>query len=127
MSRLRSDNGDRSVEEVLLARLEPWINNPPDYFEMREIYTKYGKLKADIRRKQREIDRAEEEVMRMVDRPRSNEAKLMKNNSTSHLRDQLAELEAELAIVESEVKALEFMKTMFNAANFRTRLTVDLA
>jgi len=127
MSRLRSNGDDLSVEDVLLRNLEPWINNPPSYHEMRQMYAEYGRLRAAIRRKQREIDRAEEAVVAEADRPRSNDAKKAKLAATSTLKDELAELEAQLAIVESEVKALEFMKTMFNAANYRTRLTVDIA
>lgn len=123
MSRIQNNTPQaNTVESELAKKLEPWINNPPEYDLMIETYKSLGRIKAAIRRKKRQIEYAEEEVMRQVDRPRSNDARLMKNNSTSHLKDELAELEAELEIIDAEVKALEFMKTMFNASNYRTRL-----
>jgi hypothetical protein len=121
MSRLQKTN-DMSITDMLLQKLEPWVNNPPNYYEMKESYDAYGKLRAAIKRKEREIARAEESVTIDNDKPRSNEAKKAKLNATATLKDELAELEAELAIVESEVKALEFLKTMFQAATYRTKM-----
>ena len=109
----------------LQSKLEPWINNPPDYTEMTTAYKSQGRLNSAIRLKQREIARAEDLVTGEQDKPRSNEAKKAKLFATSTLKDQLAELESELAIIDSEIKALEFMKVMFNAANYRTRLSMD--
>lgn len=111
----------------LQAKLEPWVNNPPDYTEMKEAYLQQGKLRSAIRLKKREIERTEEQVMREVDRPRSNDAKRIRNNSTTALKDSLAVLEADLEIIESEIKALEFMKNMFSSANYRTRLLQDFS
>jgi len=111
-----------TVETALHKKLEPWINNPPEYDVMIETYKKHGRLKANIRLKKRDIERIEEEITSKVEKPRSNEAKVEKLNATSTLKDELAVLEAELEIVEAEVKALEFLKVMFNASNYRTRL-----
>lgn len=124
MSRLQNNMPHVDTPDTVIAkRLEPWINNPPEYETMIETYKRQGRLKALIVRKKREIERTIEELNRTHDfKPRSNDAKLMKDNSTSHLRDELADLEAELEVVEANVKALEFMKTMFNASNYRTRL-----
>ena len=120
MSRL---NGTANTpDEVLRRKLEPWINNPPEYETMIETYKSLGRIKAAIARKKREIERAEELVTVEVDRPRSNEAKKAKLSATSELKDELSELEAELEVIDAEVKALEFMKVMFNASNYRTRL-----
>lgn len=129
MSRLQNNMPqEETVDSVLARKLEPWINNPPEYDTMIETYKRQGRLKALIVRKKREIDRTIEELSRTHDfKPRSNDAKLIKDNSTSHLRDDLADLEAELEVVESTVKALEFMKTMFNASNYRTRLSEQYA
>ena len=123
MSRLRED----TVESVLQQKLEPWINNPPDYYEMITTYKKYGKINAAIKRKQREISRIEEQITSEIDRPRSNDARKAKLNATATLKDELTELEAQLAEIESEVKALEYMKVMFNASNYRTRLAEQYA
>lgn len=111
-----------TVETALAKKLEPWINNPPEYITMINTYKAHGRLKAHIRLKKRDIERAEELVTAEIDKPRSNEAKKAKLEATATLKDELAELEAELEIVDAEVKALEFMKTMFNASNYRTRL-----
>lgn len=120
-SALRSDSADMTIAK----KLEPWINNPPDYYEMIEAYKEMGRINAAIKRKQREISRAEENVTAEIDRPRSNDAKKAKLAATVTLKDELADLEADFAIVEAQVKALEFMKVMFNASNYRTRLATD--
>ncbi len=125
MSRLQN-NGDVSLADALLKKLEPWANNPPDYHEMKRLYDEYGKLKAAIKRKEREITRIEESITAEIDKPRSNEAKQKKLKATADLKDDLAELEAEFAIIESEVKALEFLKTMFQAATFRVKQMYDI-
>ena len=123
MSRLQNNvMQEDTVESVLAKKLEPWINNPPEYDDMITTYKRAGRLKALIRRKKRDIERAEELVTAEQDKPRSNDAKKAKLNATSSMKDDLADLEAELEVVEMEVKALEFMKTMFNASNYRTRL-----
>jgi multidrug resistance efflux pump len=121
MSRIQN-NTPETVDTVLQQKLEPWINNPPEYDIMIETYKRQGRLKSQIRIVKRNIERAEELITSEIDRPRSNEAKVKKLNATATLKDQLAEYESELEIIESEVKALEFMKTMFNASNYRTRL-----
>jgi hypothetical protein len=126
MSRLQTNNGETSLTDVLLHKLEPWANNPPDYHEMQRLYKAYGNFKAAIKRKEREITRIEESITAEIDKPRSNEAKQKKLKATVGLKDDLAELEAEFAIIESEVKALEFLKTMFQAATFRVKQMYDI-
>ena len=61
-----------------------------------------------------------------IDKPRSNDARIARIKSTASLRDKLAELEADFAIIESKLKLIEIQKTMFNAANFRTRIEQSL-
>ena len=126
MSRLRN-NGSEDVQDTLQKKLEPWINNPPEYETMIEAYKQHGRLKADIIRLKRQIEKAEEQVVIDIDKPRSNEAKKAKLSATSDLRDILAHTEAKLEIIDAEIKALEFMKTMFNASNYRTRLAESYA
>jgi len=111
----------------LQSKLEPWVNNPPDYTEMKSAYLTQGRYKSAIRLKKREVEKAEDLITGEQERPRSNDAKKAKLLATSTLKDELARLEADLEVIESEIKALEFMKVMFNAANYRTRLSMDFS
>ncbi len=110
----------------IFDKLDPWLRNPPDYYETKQAYMKLGQCKALIKRKEREISRAEELITAEIDRPRSNEAKVAKLKATATMKDELAELEAEFAVVESEVKALEFMKSMFSSAMYRMKMQNEL-
>ena len=121
MSRLQQTNNG-VIENTISKQLEPWVNNPPAYETMIETYKKQGRLKAAIVRLKREIQRIEDQVSVDIDKPRSNEAKKAKLEATAEEKDKLSELEAELEIVDTDVKILEFQKTMFNAANYRMRL-----
>ncbi len=120
MSKLQSN-----MSAEVTVKLDPWVNAPPDFYDMTETYKQYGRLKAAEVKKKREIDRVEDDVKMEQERPRSNDAKKAMMQATSKLKDELADLQAELAEVESAVKALEFRKVMFNAANFRMRMSYD--
>jgi len=123
MSKLQSD----SAENILARRLNPWLNNGiPDYYDVQTAYTKQGRLNAEIKKKQREINRAEETIIESIDKPRSNEARKAKLHATTTLKDELSELEALLAVVDAEVKLLEFQKSMFSSAIYRTKIATDL-
>jgi predicted nucleic acid-binding Zn-ribbon protein len=113
--------GDKTRDPII-EKLDPFLNNVPDYDEVKALYKKQGRLKSSIRLLQREIQRTEEEVNRQYDKPRSNDTRRVKDNATSHLNDKLAELEAELAIIDSDVKAMEYFKSMFQAAVFRAKM-----
>lgn len=123
MSRLQS-NG---AEQVLAQKLNPWLNQPPDYYDTEKSYKELGRLQAAVKRKHREITRAEEIVISEQDKPRSNDARKAKLSATSELKDQLAELEAELAIADAAIKLLEFQKSMFSSAIYRTKMANDFA
>ncbi len=120
-SRLRSD-----AKQTLEERLDPWLKNPPDYYDVTESYRVKGLLESSIKLKEREIARAEELVTIDQDRPRSNEAKKAKLEATSKLKDELAELQSQHAIIDSEVKALEFRLKMFSAATYSTKVRFDI-
>jgi hypothetical protein len=111
----------------LQTKLNVWLLNPPDYYDVTEAYTEYGRLRAAIKRKEREISRAEDIITIEIDKPRSNEAKVAKLTATATLRDELSELEAEYAIIEAQIKVLEFMKSMFSAATYSTKVRTDYA
>lgn len=119
---LRND----SIKDALGSKLEQWLNNPPDLYEMDEAYTNYGKLKALVRKIQRQIEAIEDEIMLEQDKPRSNEARKAKLTATASLKDTLANAEADLAIAETEVKKLEYRRSMFSAAIYRTKLTYEI-
>lgn len=123
MSRLQS-NG---AEQVLAQKLNPWLNQPPDYYDTEQSYKELGRLQAAVKLKHREITRAEETVINEQDKPRSNDARKAKLSATSELKDQLAELEAELAIADAAIKLLEFQKSMFSSAIYRTKMANDFA
>lgn len=121
MSRLQSDNADT----IIAQKLNPWLNQPPDYYDTEQAYKELGRLNAAVKRKQREITRAEEQVMEEQTKPRSNEARKAKLHATTTLKDELAVLEQELAIIEADIKLLEFKKSMFSSAIYRTRMMTE--
>jgi DNA-binding transcriptional regulator GbsR (MarR family) len=124
MSRLQSNSADN----VIAQRLNPWLNGGiPDYYDVQKAYKELGRLQAAVKRKQREISRAEETITAEQDKPRSNDARKAKLHATTALKDELSELEADLAVIEAEVKALEFTRGMFSSAVYRTKLMMDFA
>lgn len=112
--------------ENLITKLRPWLEEPPDFYNVEQSFRLLGDLKSLIVKKKREIERIEDAIAVESDRPRSNEAKQKKLGSTVTHRDELADLESQLAIVEQTVKHLEYRKTMFNAASFALKTTMDL-
>ena len=114
------------ISQQIFDKLDPWIRNPPVYEEVVETLHTYGQLQASIKLLKRKIDSAEDAVTCDIDKPRSNDARIARIKSTASLRDKLAELEADFAIIESKLKLIEIQKTMFNAANFRTRIEQSL-
>jgi DNA repair exonuclease SbcCD ATPase subunit len=110
------------IEDGLAKALDPWMNTVPDFYDMNSTYKELGRLNAAIRRKKRAIEKIEETIAAETDRPRSNEARINKIHATETLKDELCDLEAQKEEIETTVKAMEFHKTMFNAANFRSRM-----
>lgn len=117
---------DENKLDMLRKTLSIWLQNPPDYFDMSAAYKRRGNLQADRVRLLRKITAVEEEVTATIDRPRSNDAKKLKLESTKELKDDLAELEADLAIVDNEIKALEYMKDMYRNASYQLKQQQDL-
>lgn len=115
-------DGMQEIMNDIKNKLDFWLNNPPDYHDMHDVYTRYGKLRGKITLLKRRIQRTEEIIMEDIEKPRSNEAKKMKINATAQMLDTLAGYESELCELEAEIKILEFQKTMFNAATFRSRM-----
>jgi hypothetical protein len=110
-----------SISDALHRKLDPWLSNPPDYDDVSQTYKKRGLLNARRARLVREISRAEDDVVIDSSNPRSNSTRLMKLEATKQLRDELAELEAEIQINDSDVKLLEYRRDMYKVANYQLR------
>lgn len=114
-----------TMDDVLL-KLVGWYKNPPDFSETELAYKKLGQLNASITKKKREIEAKEEAVTMESDKPTSNAAKQKKLQSTAQLRNELAELQAQKDIQESEVKFIEFRKTMFQSSIYASKVKLEL-
>lgn len=114
-----------TMDDVLL-KLVGWYKNPPDFSETELAYKQLGQLNASITKKKREIEAKEEAVTMESDKPTSNAAKQKKLQSTAQLRNELAELQAQKDIQESEVKFIEFRKTMFQSSIYASKVKLEL-
>jgi len=118
--------GETLLVNELATKLSPWMKNPPDYADVSEAYTKRGELQAKRAKLEREIRRVENNVVLTADRPRSNDTRMLKLEATYLLQDELAELDAQLAIVENRIRLLEFRKEMFKTASYQHKQTYEL-
>lgn len=115
-----------TLQDAMFDRLSPWIKNPPDYDDVNTAYKLRGRLSAERAKLNRAIERAEDDVIMDSDKPRSNEVRIRKLLATKELRDQLAELDAQIAINDSEVKLLEYRRDMYKSTNYQLKNTMDL-
>lgn len=120
------DSTDNEIVSAVFKKLDKWLNQPPDYDDVERAYNLRGRLQARRINLLRVIERAEDEAVLEHGKPRSNEARILKMNATKELRDELANLDAELALAENDCKLLEFRKAMFSAAVFRTKIQLDM-
>ncbi len=110
-----------TVAEALYNKLDPWLRNPPDYEDVATTYKRRGVLKAKRERLLREISRVEDEVVLDSNNPRSNTTRIAKLEATKRLRDELAEISAEIEINDSDVKLLEYRRDMYKVASFQQK------
>lgn len=106
-------------------KADAWIDNVPDYYDMTSAYENLAKIKAQIIRVKRSIERVEEQIAVDADRPRSNETRQKRLQATQTLKDELAEYESALAYAESSVKILEYKKSMFASVSYATKLRFE--
>lgn len=117
---------EETAHDEMIMRLNPWIRNPPDYSDVHETYKRRGRLLATKAKLLREISYTEDKIALEADRPRSNETKVLKLEATKALKDRLAELESEIAIVDNDVKLLEYRLNMYKVANYQLKNVMDL-
>ena len=115
------------ITQAVLKKLDPWLNNVPDFDDVKQAYQSRGKLQSERTATLRNIESIEEEILTdEKNKPRSNETRIRKLKATQELRDYLTDIEMQLATVENECKLLEFRKSMFSAACYRMKIQWDL-
>lgn len=119
-------NGDKSPNDIIVERLNGWLNNPPDFYDVSEVYDKLADLKQRARLTKRQIAKHEAEIDMEEDRPRSNEVKKRKIGATQHLVDGLALLEADIEYYEMKAKKLEYMRSMFASSTYALKARTDI-
>lgn len=115
-----------TIGDQINNKLDPWLRNPPDFDDVSSAYKKRGLLKARKERLLREISRAEDDVVLDSNNPRSNTTRIAKLEATKPLRDELAEICAEIEINDSDVKLLEYRRDMLKIANYQLKNTMDI-
>lgn len=110
----------------MTSRINEWLENPPDYYDMTSTYKRLGELRAQVIKLKREIERIEEQVSIEAERPRSNETRSRRLQATTVLKDSLADIEAETAIQETLVKSLEYRKSMYASMAYTTKLRLEV-
>lgn len=119
-------NGQKTADDLIVERLNGWLNNPPDFWEVSEVYDNLAEYKRRARLLRRDIARAEDEVALTVDKPRSNDAKKAKLEATAELSDELAKLEADIEYLDTKAKKLEYMRSMFASSTYALKARNDI-
>lgn len=115
-----------TAHDAMIERLNPWIKNPPDYTDVSEAYKKRGQLLSKRSKLIRQIDYIEDSIVLESDKPRSTETRVAKLTATKDLRDQLADLDADIAIIDNQIKLYEYHKDMYKVANYQLKNVMDL-
>ena len=108
-----------------MSELANWVTNAPDYYDMTRAYKSLGRIKQLVILKEREIERAEQQIVIEDDKPRSNAARAKRFQVTGVMLDELADLKGELAVLEAYCKQLEFAKSMFASAAYTIKMRFD--
>jgi hypothetical protein len=101
-----------------MSELATWVTNAPDYYDMTRAYKSLGRIKQMVILKEREIDRAEQQIVIEDEKPRSNAARSKRFQVTGTMLD-------ELAVLEAYCKQLEFAKSMFASAAYTIKMRFD--
>jgi hypothetical protein len=121
-STLEPDNQIAMMEKVL----NKWLKNPPDYDDVHRAYKKRGELQSRRIKVVRDINRIEDDVAAESDKPRSNDTRQRKLTATRQLKDDLAEVEADIAIHDNDVKFIEYRKDMYKSATWHLKQLMEM-
>jgi hypothetical protein len=119
-------NGDKSPNDIIIEKINNWLSNPPDYYDVATVYDELAVLKRDVVLLRRQIKKAEEEIAQGVEKPRSNEAKIAKIQATRELLDTLASLESRIEFLEMNAKKLEYQKAMFSSSSYALKVRLEI-
>lgn len=114
-----------SASDVIRKKLSTWLDNPPDYFDVKAAYETLGRQRSRVHRKKSDIVAIEDKIKASADKPRSNETKLQIVNDTRDLKDELAVLESDLEEYEAYVKFLEYVKSMYASASYQSKILYE--
>jgi hypothetical protein len=119
-------DGSKTPNELIEDRLNSWLNNPPDYYTVTEVYDRLSELKRRARLYRGDISRIEDEVSIEVDKPRSTEAKKRKLEATAGIVAELVLLEAEIEYYSEQAKKFEYIRGMFASSSFALKTRNDI-
>lgn len=94
------------------AKFDKWLENLPDFEDMRNAAFDIGELESAIIHLKRDIKRADDEVLEVSANPRSNDTRIARNKATSALEDKLAALEGKLIKKKIMFDFMKFTKDM---------------
>lgn len=119
-------NGEKTPNDLIVERLNGWLNNPPDFYDVTAVYDNLANLKKKARLLRGDIKRIENEISKTVDKPRSNEAKLAKLEATEQIEEHLTIIEADIEYYEMKAKKLEYMRSMFASSTYALKARMDI-
>lgn len=119
-------NGDKTPDDIIVERINGWLNNPPDFFDVSAVYDTLADLKRKARTLRGDIKRIENEVAKTVDKPRSNEARIAKVEATEQLEETLTLVEADIEYYEMKAKKLEYMRSMFASSSYALKARLEI-
>lgn len=109
------------MQNAFDRKLDTWLQNIPDYSTVSEAYHVNAEIKSRMAKIRREIEKTDEDAIKDL-KPRSNEARITRQQATRALRDELSQLEQALCESENEIRLLEYQKGMFSSATYVKRM-----
>lgn len=119
-------NGDKTPDDLIIERINKWLDNPPDFYDVTAVYDTLADLKRQARLLRGDIKRIENEVAQTIDKPRSNEAKLAKIQATEQLEETLTVVEADIEYYEMKAKKLEYARSMFASSTYALKARIEI-
>lgn len=116
----------KSANQVIIDRMNSWLDNPPDYYDVTDVFDRLGALKKKARLLKAEITMRENRITLQSAKPKGNDAIREKIEATQDLVFDLNLIEADIDELEIKAKRLEYMKTMFNSSSYAVKLRSEL-